>query len=416
MAKKIKIIFVILILSLFIVSCKTADILSGEDAPDKDWEWIESSAANTTVNIYTTVIDEEMKSWLSGKFSKTIKEKHNIYLNVKKLDFVDIISLFENDILHEVKNGQIDLIILRDDEFTILKEKSFLYSEITNKMPNFKTNVNLLDLEVSTEHGTPLDGFASPFSKEQFVLMFDEDVLETYPHSTDELLEFLKENKKTFTYPNPLKEKVGGEFIRTVIYEIIGEDKLLEIFSTAEMLSTDILYDTIKPALDYLIELDKYILKDSGAYFSRLDDIDYLFTEGELYFTMSSDFAYPEDAIKVEKYPDGAKSFIFDLGTIGDTIFVAVPINASNKSGAIVTINEMLSVDMQVFKYNPKEWGTLPAIDINILSETNADKFKKMGVKRNTLRVEELFEARYPEFNIDIQNSINELWDQYVNN
>lgn len=98
-----------------------------------------------------------------------------------------------------------------------------------------------------------------------------------------------------------------------------------------------------------------------------------------------------------------------------DTIYFAVPMNAANKTGSIITIHEMLSVEMQLDKYAPSQWGHLPILETNLMSEMDADKFAKTSVKRNTVRVEELAANRYYELPQDVIDTINELWQQHVN-
>jgi len=89
--------------------------------------------------------------------------------------------------------------------------------------------------------------------------------------------------------------------------------------------------------------------------------------------------------------------------------------NASNKTGAIVAINELLSIEMQLDKYIPSNWGSLPIFDLNLMSDSDAEKFEKASVKRNTVRVEELSLNRYSELPMTVIEMMNTLWDQNVN-
>ena len=66
-------------MTLSMMSCQVADILTGEKTPDKDWDLIVESAENTTVNLYVTKADEEMRAWLSSKFYKHFA-KLSLYL------------------------------------------------------------------------------------------------------------------------------------------------------------------------------------------------------------------------------------------------------------------------------------------------------------------------------------------------
>lgn len=411
---KKSIVLLVLLLVMLLMSCETADILTGNAEPNKEWNLIEESAMDSIVNLYITDTDEAMRAWLTSELYEHLETKYNIELVVKMMTFDDIVQTLENEKANEVKGGSIDILLLRDNEFTLLKNDSLLYEQVSEKIPNLEININKLELDIKTEHGTPLDSYGIPFGREQFVLMFDEDELEIFPTSTDELLDFLIDNPGKFSYPNPVTDSTGAEFIRTVIYEIVGQEPMLAVFD--QDYTKDDLKALIQPALDYLKELDMYVLKDEEKqYYKKLSLIDELFLSGDLYFSMSSDFAFAEDAIKAELYPDGASAFMFEEGTISDTSYLAIPMNASNKTGGIVTINELLSAELQLNKYVPGNWGNLPILDLKLMNDTDIEAFERASVRRNALRVETLFTGRYPELPLDIQNMINELWQTEIN-
>jgi len=413
MIKKIVLWSCILCLIFGLYSCQATDILTGEETPDKEWDLIVESGSNTTVNLYVTEADEKMRAWLSSKYYNQLKTLYNIELNVKIMTQDDIISIVETELLNEVKDGVIDILILKDDEFRTFYDKGLLYSEISDKVLNFDDRLNKLTLDIKSEHGFPLESYAVPFGREQMVLTFDEDELETFPVSTEELMSFAKDNPQTFTYPNPMLDEVGGEFVRTVIYEIVGAENMEALFEAEVAIET--VEEIIMPGLNYLKELDQYLYKEEGAYLKGIEDVNYAFFNGDLYFSMSHDYSYITDAIKNEVYPDGARNFLFDQGTIMDTFYFAVPVNASNKTGAILAIHEMLSLDMQVDKYTPASWGNLPVLDTNLIGEADAEKFEKASLKRHSVRVEELATKRYHELPKDVILMINDLWEIHVN-
>ncbi|MCH4888968.1 ABC transporter substrate-binding protein [Acidaminobacter sp. JC074] len=413
MIKKVLLWSIILCLTLAMVSCQTADILTGDQTPDKEWDLIVESGSNTTVNLYVTDTDEKMRAWLSSKYYNQLKTMYNIELSIKIMSLDDITTILEAELLNEVKDGVIDLVILKDEEFRIMHEKGLLYAEIGDKVLNFDDRLNKLLMDVKSEHGYALDGYGVPFGRQQMVLTFDEDELEIYPTSTEDLMSFVEDNPSSFTYPNPTMDEVGGEFIRTVIYEIVGSENMEVLFE--EGVTKERVEEIIMPGLDYLKALDPYLLKDEAMYYESIDQVDQAFLNGDLFFTMNSDFSYITDAIKNEVYPDGARNFVFDQGTVMDTLYFAVPLNASNKTGAILAIHEMLSLDMQVDKYAPANWGSLPVIDTNLISEADAELFLKASLKRHAVRVEELADKRYHELPQSVIMMINDLWDMHVN-
>lgn len=400
-----------LISAVLLSGCQTADILTGEEMPNKDWAIIEESALGTQLNIYTTVSDDGIKAWLSGEVANRLMSQYEMTVSVKRLEIEDVLATLDAERTSESADGSIDLLLLKDDDFTKLMNASYLYEEITGKLPNYGDKINTFDWDVQTEHGTPLEGYGIPYGREQLVLLFDEDVLETAPVTTEELQQFLAENKKVFTYADPTSDKTGAEFYRSIVLSMLSEEDRKMVIR-GEVTSEE-LKVMVKPAIDYLMAIDPYLLKNQGKYFKRQSDIDAKFKAGELYFSMTRDFGGVEDMIDEELYPDGAKSFILESGTISDTLYLAVPFNAANKSGALVALNDMLSFDHQLTMYDPKELGLLTIFDLGLLSEEDAMSFEDAPIKRSTMTVEALQAARYPEVPMSVQAMLNDIWKEH---
>jgi putative spermidine/putrescine transport system substrate-binding protein len=121
-----------------------------------------------------------------------------------------------------------------------------------------------------------------------------------------------------------------------------------------------------------------------------------------------------EDKIDEEVYPEGAKSFVFETGSMVDTFYGCIPINAANKSGALIAINELLSVSTQINKYDPSNWGNLPVLSLNLLSEENLEAFDKVSIKRSTLSVQDLQPVGIYEYPLQVQEWIIDIWVEEI--
>jgi putative thiamine transport system substrate-binding protein len=79
--------------------------------------------------------------------------------------------------------------------------------------------------------------------------------------------------------------------------------------------------------------------------------------DGELQLALTFN---PNDAaneITAKRLPTSVVSYQFDSGTIGNTHFVAIPVNASAKEGAQVFANFLLSAEAQARKADIAVWG-----------------------------------------------------------
>jgi putative spermidine/putrescine transport system substrate-binding protein len=105
---------------------------------------------------------------------------------------------------------------------------------------------------------------------------------------------------------------------------------------------------------------------------------------------------------------------VFEEGTIANTHFVAIPSNASDKEGAMVVANFLLSPEAQFEKAEPTVWGDLPAIDPTRLDETWREKFAQQERGIATLPDEVLQKHQLPEPPSEILIRLEKGWEKYV--
>ena len=407
--KKI-IIFLGLVFFFTLTACEAADILSGQKDIDREWTLVEESATGSVVNLVVATGDESLRTWLNDYYKPRIKGLYDISMDVKIMTTSDLYSSLNHERNENISPGSIDLIIIEGHAFSTLKNDDLLYEDIASKIPNNNDWLNPFDRDINAAQGESLDDYGLAFGRDQLILLYDEDVLEKYPRTTEELMDFLRENKGTFTYANPLTDETGAAFIRTLVYDRVSDNQIDRLYEPEISLSE--VEAIIQPAMDYLKALDGFVYKEGGNYLRRQEDIDLLFQLGELYFSMNKNYAVVDRYIDEDRYPYGAMSFIFEDGTIGDTSYLAVPNNGFNKSGALLIINDFLSLEVQSEKFLPDQLGSIPVYDLNLLSEEALETFENISIKRGTLSPKEFLEARYAELPVRIQDMINEIWEK----
>lgn len=186
--------------------------------------------------------------------------------------------------------------------------------------------------------------------KQNLFSLNDSAVTSETPKNAEELLAYAKKYPGKVTYPAP-PDFTGSAFVRNIIYDIVGYDKIASIGNDKAKLK-----ETIQPAMDYLKELSPYLWKEGKTYPASIAQVDNMFSDGELVMDMSYNPNAVAGMIATGRFKDTARSFIFDKGMIGNTHFLAIPANASNIDGALVAINAILSPEIQASKYDPKNW------------------------------------------------------------
>jgi putative spermidine/putrescine transport system substrate-binding protein len=133
-----------------------------------------------------------------------------------------------------------------------------------------------------------------------------------------------------------------------------------------------------------------------------------MFINGELALMMS--YGPYDVGGKIEKgiYTETTRAFLFDNGTVGNTSYYAIPFNAPNKAGALVAINEMLSVDMQAAKLDV---GEEPFVtDLSKLSAEDRAAFEAVDLGPNNVPAGELAAKRLPEYSAAIERIVTDIW------
>jgi putative spermidine/putrescine transport system substrate-binding protein len=139
-----------------------------------------------------------------------------------------------------------------------------------------------------------------------------------------------------------------------------------------------------------------------------------LFADGEIDFSFSYHPAKASKMISDGLFPQSVRTFVFKKGTIANTHFVAIPFNATDRQGAMVVANFLLSPDAQLNKADPRIWGDFPAIDISRLQPEWQRRFAELPRGVATLPDEVLQSHQLPEPPSEILIRLEKGWDRHV--
>lgn len=403
--KKLISILLIILLSINLIGCNK-DSAAEIDVDNMEFDEILKAAEGTTVNFYGWGGSQTINEWLDNYVAVNLKEKYNVTLNRVPMNIDEIL----NKLLGEKQlnaEGTIDVMWINGENFYTAKTSNLLHGPFVDKLENFNKYVNGNSVEMKYDFGYPIEGYEAPYGKAQFVLIGDESKIEL-PKDHKELLEFAKKNPGKFTYPAP-PEFNGSAFIRNIIYDIVGYEKFIEMEPDME-----IVYEAIKPALEYLKEIKPYLWNEGKTYPATSAQLDNLYSDNEVLITMNYSPNHVSAKINTGEFPESSKGFIFDKGTIGNSHFLAIPFNSPNKAGAMALINYMLSVEAQASKYEPSNWGDLPVLDNNKLSDDEKSVFDNVKLGKGCIPQDELLSKRYPEMPAKLIPIIEELWKEFI--
>ncbi|NCB31621.1 MAG: ABC transporter substrate-binding protein, partial [Clostridia bacterium] len=324
-----------------------AEISSFAEVDYSNWDTVVEAARGTTVIHVGYGGDDALNAWITGPFSQTLKEKYDITLEY--VQSLDISTQLATEKQANVARGTYDTCWINGNIFRTMKENGLLFGPYNQFLPNFARNIDGEAHDTNYDFTFPIEGYETPFSTAQIILINDAAVTPETPANPQELLEFVKKYPGKVTYPSS-EHFTGAAFIRTLIYAICGYEQFIGM---AE--DYDTVHAAVEPAMEYLRKLNPYLWNEGKTFPAELAEVDNMFISGELVLMIS--YGSYDVGAKISKgiYTDTTRAFLLDNGTVGNTSYYAIPFNAPNKAGAMVAINEMLSVEMQVAKLDVGE-------------------------------------------------------------
>lgn len=376
------------------------------DIQDMSFEELKDAAKGSTVTFYGWGGDELLNKWLDDVFAPVMKEKYDITMERVPMDIDQILSQLSGELQANEEEGSIDMIWINGENFQSAKENNMLYGPFVDKLPNVQEYVDTKSEDVTLDFAFPIEGYEAPYGKAQMVLIADTAVTPELPKNTDELLEFVKENKGKVTYP-ALPDFTGSVFVRNIIFDICGVEQFLDMEADKETVKA-----AIEPALEYLRQLNPYLWNEGKTFPDSSATLDNMFSDGEVVLNVTYDAFSTSVRIADGTYTDTTQSFQFDKGTIGNTNFMAIAKNSPNKAGAMVAINEMISPQIQADRYDTLK--VLPVVDYEKLTDQQKEAFDKVDLGKGNIPQEELLSKRLPEMPAKLVPVIEEIWLEEV--
>lgn len=399
------------ITSLVLAALMSAAVAAGcakktEFDPNADFSIMLEQAKGTEVSFYGWGGDDDLNRWIDTELAPQIKEKYDIKLNRVPMDIDQILNKLSGEKQAGKEDGSIDIIWINGENFYSAKQNGYLYGPFTDKLPNFKAYIDEDDPETSTDFGYATEGFEAPYGKAEMVMINDSAKTPETPKNAQELMEFAKKYKGQVTYP-ALPDFTGSAFVRNLMYDIVGYDKMAAMPQDKAAVK-----ETIQPAIDYLKELNQYLWNEGKTFPATLSQVNNMYADGELVMTMTYESYDVAKQIENGAFSDTSRSFIFDNGMIGNTNYIAVAANSPNKAGSLVVINEIVSPEMQASKYeNVKR---LPVTAYDKLSEEQKQMFDRIDPGSGTIPQSDLLPKRIPEIPAALVPVIEEIWLEEV--
>lgn len=359
-----------------------------QDLSRLSWPEIEQKARGSTVQMMMWQGDPLINAYMQEYVAKELKDRYGIELQIAGGQGNIIVQNLMAELQAGKQSSALDLLWINGETFYQLRQIDALHGPWTDSLPN----AAFLDWDnpfIALDFQQPVEGYECPWGNVQMALIFNSVEVPNPPRNREELAAFVKAHPGRFTFDVHF---TGLTFLKILLMDIAGSPEALAGPFNEEK------YAQHSAALwDYLRDIRPYLWKKGETFPEAVAPMHQLFANGEIWFTMSNNDSEVDNKIAQGVFPETARAYVWEPGTIQNTHYLGIPRLSANKAGAMVTANFMISPEAQLRKQDPRVWGDGTVLDTRRLPEEWRQRFQGLPLRKYAPSRAEMQERALPE-------------------
>lgn len=316
--------------------------------PVGSWEEIEKAAAGSTVRIGMWDGDPQINAFMKEWVARELKERHNITFEQIGTQGNMLVSKLMVDLETGRSMGDFDLVWINGETFYQLRKLNALTGPFTDRLPNARY-VDWASPFVSIDFQQPVEGYECPLGSVQLALIYNSTTVTHPPTNRQQLDDWIRQHPGRFTFDTGF---TGLTFLKCLLYDFAGGPKSMDgPFDEAKYLEAS------GKLWVWLREVQPFLWREGRTFPEGVAHLHQLFANGEVDFTMSNNDGEVDNKVAQGILPETARGYVLESGTIRNSHYLGIPVNAPNKAGAMVVANFLLSFEAQLHKAQPAVWG-----------------------------------------------------------
>lgn len=253
--------------------------------------------------------------------------------------------------------GAVDLVWINGPNFLAMKQEGLLFGPVLADLPNAR----FLDLApgapATTDFTEPVAGMEVPWRLAKFVLAHDTARAPEMPADMAGLVGWAAAHPGRLTHPNAANF-IGASFLKQALLELAPDPAVLA------QPATDASYGRETAPLWAWYAALRQNLWRAGRAFPESESVQaQLVNDGEIDVAMFFDPAAPAALIEAGLLPETMRVWVPRGGTLGNVSFVAIPLNAAHRAGAMVVADFLLSPEAQARMQDIRVLGSYSVLD-----------------------------------------------------
>ena len=326
------------------------------DPKGKPWVQLFAESKGRTVTLLMWQGDPYINNYMNNFVSPQLKSRYGINLRIAPGQGNTLVTIIMKEKEARKKVSDIDMVWINGETFYQLRQIDGLYGPFVAGLPNAKY-IDDNNKFINYDFQQPTDGYECPWGNVQMAIIYNSAMIKDPPRTRDELERWVMAHPKKFTITNDF---TGMTFLKSLLIDIAGgKGSLNGKFDPVK-------YRKYSGLLwQYINRIKPYFWKNGDTFPDNVATMDQLFSNGELYFTMSNNDGEVDNKVLQGLFPNTSRAYVLDNGTIQNSHYLGIVKNAGNKAAAMVVCNFLISPEAQFEKFKPQVWGdgTILALD-----------------------------------------------------
>lgn len=343
------------------------------DLQNMSWDDIERQARGSTVRWMMWQGDPLINRYVSDYVTPELKKRYDITLEVAPGQGTEIVKT----LLAEKEAGKttsaLDLVWINGETFFQLRQIAALYGPFAEKLPN----AQYIDFEnpfIGYDFQQKTEGYEAPWGNVQLAVIYDTLRTAAPPRTLGELEAWVRAHPGKFTIPY---EFTGMTLCKSWMIALAGNRRALDGPFDEQQ------YAALSARLwDFINRNKSYFWRRGETFPESLAALHQMFANGEVDFTFSNNDNEVDNKILQGIFPNTARAYAYDSGTIQNSHFLGIPAGSSNKAGAMVAVNFLISPEAQMRKLEPAVWGDGTVLSLDRLPVEWQEKFRALPGRR----------------------------------
>ena len=326
-----------------------------------DWSATEIEARGKTVYFNAWAGSDAINAYIAWVAAE-LKSRHDVTLtHVKIADAAEVVRRVRDEVRAGTAEGSVDLVWINGENFRAMKQDGLLFGPFAEALPNFALVDTAGKPTTRIDFAEATEGLESPWGMAQLTFFADGARLATPPASMIELADLAKVSPGRITYPAP-PDFHGTTFVKQVLIETIADRSLLPLSVDRPQVEA-----ATKPMFAFLDALHPHLWRSGKQFPQSQAQLKQMLADGEALMALTFNPNEPANLVASGEMPETTIAWQHRGGTIGNTHFVAIPVNARSKAAAQVAANFLLSPEAQARKADLKVWGDPTVLDLEKL-------------------------------------------------